>query len=248
VRLKVVYEHWDMQADIPFYVGMGDPSRASDRLNRSKIWKHLVLDMEESGFAYEVRIVACGLTKKEAHSLEKERIAMWSGMGIVLANKSKGGEGTSGYRYTPEQRARRSEQQRGKPQPKTSARMLGVPKKRSSVEKSAAKQRGVPKPKVSAALTGRKQPLDVVEKRAEKIRGRKYSAEHCDSISKSLLGREITWGDKISATLKGKPSANKGRPSKFKGVPRSSETVAKIKATKLANKLAKQLVDAGTSS
>jgi len=189
MNIKVVYEHWDIEADMPFYVGMGDPERSYDRSNRGKLWKSLVKDLEESGFAYEVRIVDSGLTKSEAHKLEKFRIKMWTDLGVVLVNKSKGGEGTSGYRYTDEQKARRSQQLTGKPRPDVTARMLGVPKPKEQIEKIAAKQRGVPKPKVSAALKGRKQPQEVVEKRSQKLRGRKYTKEHCGKISLGRRGK-----------------------------------------------------------
>lgn len=47
------------------------------------------------------------------------------------------------------------------------------------------------------------------------------SKETRNKLSKSLTGRNITWGDKISI-------ANKGKASKFKGVPRSEETKKKI--------------------
>jgi hypothetical protein len=224
---KVVYEHWDIEADMPFYIGMGDPSRAHDRSNRGKIWKAVVEDLEESGFTYEVRIVDAELTTPQAHSLEKSRIKMWVDLGVVLANKSTGGEGTSGYKYTEEQRARRSTQLTGKPRPDVSKRMTGVAKNPESVKKGADAQRGKPKPSISIALTGKKQTTETVEKRAQKIRGRKYTEDHCDKISEALTGREITWGAKISATLKGRR--------------RTPESLAKAKATRDANKLAKQL-------
>jgi hypothetical protein len=48
------------------------------------------------GMAVEVRMVATGLDEETAFDIEKQRIAFWREAGVDLANRTNGGEGTSG--------------------------------------------------------------------------------------------------------------------------------------------------------
>lgn len=89
-----VYEHWRLDRDECFYVGMGRvKSRPYDMKKRNRHHKAIVAKAFREGFAVEVRIVATGLTWEEAATLEKDRILFWRNAGIDLANIAAGGEG-----------------------------------------------------------------------------------------------------------------------------------------------------------
>jgi len=94
-----VYEHWRLDTDACFYVGKGSGPRAYQRKSRNIHWWNIVNKIERSGFGYEIRLVATGLSEEQAFALEKERITFWSEI-VDLANKTLGGEGFTGGRHT----------------------------------------------------------------------------------------------------------------------------------------------------
>ena len=82
-------------------------------------------------------------------------------------------------------------------------------------------------------LQDKNKVADAAEKRAAKLRGRKYSKAHSNAISKSLIGRIVTWGSKIS---EGKKKAyaegriipwNKGMKGQYKQKPEQGEKISK---------------------
>lgn len=93
-----VYEHWRLDRDECFYVGKGTRGRAYSRSSRNVHWQNIVVKLERTGFAYEVRIVASNLSEEEAFFLEQERIRFWRDL-VDLTNQTKGGEGTSGFTF-----------------------------------------------------------------------------------------------------------------------------------------------------
>ena len=99
-----VYEHWRMDRDECFYVGKGHGTRAYKMQGRNGHHKAIVAKMNRIGSSVEIRIVADGLTEKEAFNLEINRIAFWMKNGADLANFTKGGTGTVGYKFTEEQK------------------------------------------------------------------------------------------------------------------------------------------------
>jgi len=90
-----VYEHWRPDRDEPFYVGKGKGGRANMMARRNLHHKAIQRKLHGLGMSVEVRIIASGLSEREAFEVEIERIAMWRAAGIDLANKSDGGEGWS---------------------------------------------------------------------------------------------------------------------------------------------------------
>lgn len=95
-----VYEHWRLDRDECFYVGKGHGKRAYDMRHRNQHHKAIQSKVLRLGAAIEVRIVSFGLTEQEAFALEIERIEFWVTAGIDLANHTKGGNGTAGYKFT----------------------------------------------------------------------------------------------------------------------------------------------------
>lgn len=124
-----VYEHWRLDKDECFYVGKGKGNRAYTKSGRNAHWLNIVSKLERIGSAYEVRIVASGLTEEEAFQLEKERIAFWRDV-VDLTNKTDGGDGVSGLVMPPEARQKMSEKAKGR---KGNVTMLG--KKHSDATK-----------------------------------------------------------------------------------------------------------------
>jgi hypothetical protein len=88
-----VYEHWRIDRNECFYVGKGSGKRAYDMSCRNKHHQAIRSKLNRIGSAFEVRIVASGLSEKEAFDLEVERIRYWNEAGADLANRTHGGEG-----------------------------------------------------------------------------------------------------------------------------------------------------------
>lgn len=108
-----VYEHWRPDTDVCFYVGKGRNRRAY-KFDRGGYHGHVLKKLARLGFAAEVRIVAGGLSEAEAFALERERIAFWRGSGVKLTNRTDGGDGTAGYKFTKAQRTKLQKSMTGK--------------------------------------------------------------------------------------------------------------------------------------
>lgn len=145
-----VYEHWRLDKDECFYVGKGRGRRAYARWGRNTHWKNIVQKIESSGFGYEVRLVATGLTEDEAFALEKNRISFWREI-VDLANKTDGGDGVSGLVMTEEARKKMSERAKGRPGVKS---MLGKKHSEATRKKMSAAHSGKPKSPEHAAKVG----------------------------------------------------------------------------------------------
>jgi hypothetical protein len=193
-----VYEHWRLDRDECFYVGKGQGKRAFSMKNRNKHHQAIVAKLGRMGSSFEVRMVAVGLSEKEAFDLEKTRIAFWRAVKVDLTNLTNGGEGISGYHHTAETRKNLSEFNKGMPAAFKGRKHSEETKK---ILSDKAKVRGAPK------LTKEQQ-----EKVAAWHRGRKRSVETCAKISNKAIGRL---------------SPNKGKPSPLKGIKRPPEFCAK---------------------
>jgi len=193
-----VYEHWRLDRDECFYVGKGHGNRAFSMKNRNKHHQAIVSKLNRIGSAFEVKIVASGLSEEEAFSLERNQIQFWRELGVDLTNITNGGEGISGFRHSKETKRKLSEQNKG---------MVAFFKGRKHKEETKlilselAKKRGFPK------LTKEQQ-----EKASAWHRGKKRSDET---------------RAKISEKAKGRISPMKGKLSPLKGLKRSPEFCAK---------------------
>jgi hypothetical protein len=194
-----VYEHWRLDRDECFYVGKGKGGRAYSMKNRNRHHQAICAKLNRIGSAFEVRIVASGLSEQESFEIECERIAFWRSSGCDLTNLTDGGEGISGFKHSDETRQKLSNLNKGMPATFKGKKHTDKTKR---VLSEIAKKRGAPK------LTKEQQ-----EKASAWHRGRKRSPETCA---------------KISAKAKGRPSPNKGKPNPRKGSTLSLEVRAKM--------------------
>lgn len=141
-----VYEHIRPDTNAVFYVGKGKGRRCFEYRRRNPHWNCIV--SKAGGF--EVRVVVDGIDEELAFFVEQELISKLKTNGIVLANITNGGEGTSGYVHTKESKAVFSATMR-----RTMQTYKHVLKKRQLGDNNSAKKEGVGD-KISKALTGRK--------------------------------------------------------------------------------------------
>lgn len=97
------YAHYKPEGGL-FYIGKGKRRRAYAMDGRNSHWHNIVNKYGKP----HVELLASWDTEEAALDHEKLLIASFRDMGFVLANKSDGGEGTSGYKHTAEQRLKNS--------------------------------------------------------------------------------------------------------------------------------------------
>lgn len=100
----LVYEHWRPDTDRPFYVGKGKKKRAHSLEPRNSLHGRIIAKLLRAGLSPIIKIVKKDLAEKEAFALEIKLIRRWRTAGFEIANFTDGGDGTSGYRFTDEQR------------------------------------------------------------------------------------------------------------------------------------------------
>ena len=101
------YAHTKQDGTI-FYIGKGVEKRAYDTKSRNKHWQNIV-----AKHGFKTVILANWETEQDAFEHEKVLIACFRDMGYKLANLTDGGEGNSGYKWTPEQCKTLSEAHKG---------------------------------------------------------------------------------------------------------------------------------------
>lgn len=150
IQIFYVYEHWRLDRDECFYVGKGKGRRAYARDGRNIHWTNIVAKLERTGFAYEVRFVATGLTEDDALLLEMERISFWKDKSD-LCNKTDGGDGVRGLVMSQDTRKKMSEKAKGRPGVKS---MLGRKHTEETRKKMSAAHKGKKKTPEHAAKIG----------------------------------------------------------------------------------------------
>ena len=171
IQIFYVYEHWRLDKDECFYVGKGCRNRAYSRSDRNSHWENIVSKLERIGSGYEIRLVAVGLSEKDAFNLERERILFWRDL-VDLANKTDGGDGVSGFIMPAEARAKMSAKAKGRPGVKS---MLG--RKHTPETKQKMREAKLGKP-----------PNNMGKKYSKKP----FTEEHCLRLSQSNKGRVVS--------------------------------------------------------
>lgn len=122
-----VYEHWRPDKGTCFYVGKGKLKRAKSFEHRNDRHGKIILKLKRAGLKPELRIVISGLSDRSALAAEVEQIKLRRAEGCDLANYTNGGDGPSGYRFTPAQRAKISASATGRVlSPETIAKMVAA--------------------------------------------------------------------------------------------------------------------------
>lgn len=93
-------------AGIPFYVGKGSGVRAM-KLNRKHNPEHQKLVARYGAGSIRIEIINC-VSEEQAFIFEIHTIAILRWFGIKLVNQTNGGDGSSGWKPTEEQRYRYS--------------------------------------------------------------------------------------------------------------------------------------------
>jgi len=104
-----VYVHRRLTDNKPFYVGKGSGNRAWDFTGRNIYWERI---KNKHGVA--VDIVFDNLTEAESFQCEIDTILEFKYFDYPLTNLTNGGEGSSGLKFTDEQRLRISNSTKGK--------------------------------------------------------------------------------------------------------------------------------------
>jgi len=179
------YSHATPEGRI-FYIGKGQGRRAYVSENRNLYWHNIV---KKHGNPV-VQILADWKTEEEAFDHEMVLIDCFRGMGYKLANLTNGGEGSSGYKHTKEQREKNR-----------LAKLGSIPWNKGIPLTEDCKQ------KLSQSLSGRKAWNKGIECRPETKQ----------KLQKAGLGNKHALGHKVSeASKKLMGLANLGIPTSAK--------------------------------
>jgi hypothetical protein len=226
-----VYEHWRTDRGECFYVGKGFGRRAYDMSRGRNAWhRFLQAKLSALGTAIEVRIVADGLSEREAFDFEVERIAFWKNDGADLVNLTLGGDGPSGRKHTEEWKRANGE------------RMRGTKMSDESRAKLSASMKG------NKNGLGKKKPQHVIDKVAAANRGKKRTPEmnaHMSAVRKAnptFLGKthSAEWRKMMSESQKGIPKPESTKQS-MRGKPKSEEHKQKLRAANLGKKCSEEM-------
>ena len=175
-----VYQHKRNDTNAVFYVGKGKGYRCNQKTGRNIYWNRVV---EKHG--YSVEKVVTDVDEELALLAEYELIDKYKRLNYVLSNLAEGGEGTSGYKFTPEQIE--------------NVKLAHIGKAHSAETKakmSDAKKGKLPNNFGKVYKMKEPMPLELRLKLGEQRRGRVMSKE--SSIKKSLA----TKGKPLSETNK----------------------------------------------
>jgi hypothetical protein len=171
----------------PYYVGKG-------RGKRAFAFKRTIPRPSDPNLIVFVREQ---MTEEEAFALEKYCIALYgridNGTGI-LRNLTNGGEGSSGFRHSPETRARLSEMRKGmKLSEEQCRRIAAMHRGRKKSEETRRR--------ISESQKGKVIPEHVRKKISEAKKGKKLSPEHCCRIAEAGKNRKASSETKVKLSL-----------------------------------------------
>jgi len=171
-----VYQHRRKDTNAVFYIGKGKGYRCNQTTGRNAYW-HRVVD--KHGFTVEK--ILTDLDEEFALLAELELIDQYKKLNLPLANLSEGGQGTSGYKFTPEQIKNLAAAHVGhKHSPETKAKM------------SAAKKGKLPNNTGKAYKMKLPMPLELRLQLGEQRSGRVMSKESSMKKSLATKGRPLS--------------------------------------------------------
>ena len=194
-----VYEHWRADKGECFYVGKGKGGRAYDFRGRHAHHKNISAKLKNMGMKPEVRFAGINLSEQEAFELEIARIAFWKSRAVNLINKTEGGEGVSGFKYTPESIAKMSKSAKErcadpierKRRSEVAKRRMANPDARKNLSKVIAELMADPARRsvISAAMKKRMSDPEARSVISESNRKREFTAETLAKHSRNLKER-----------------------------------------------------------
>ena len=216
-----VYEHWRPDTGVCFYVGKGKGQRAWCLSQRGKHHNNTIRALQTKGLLIEVKILAQGLTEKEAFELEKTRISFWKSVGAVLCNKTDGGEGISGYSHKLEAREAIR---------KAAVLRLSDPKIRAKIAEAHTGLSYGPlssehRAKIGAAHRGRKDTDEAREKK--RLAALERGGPDADAKAKIADSVKNLWAD---------PAYHEKMREAHRGRKAPPEVIAKMKAAQAARR------------
>jgi hypothetical protein len=162
----------------PYYVGKG-------RKNRAFSCSRTIPRPQDSSLIVFVREQ---MTEAEAFALEKYCIGLYgridNGTGI-LRNLTDGGEGSSGFKHSPETCAQLSEMRKG-------TRLSEEHRKKIATLHRGRKRSAETRRKISESQKGKIIPKHAREHLSRLMKGRKLSPEHRSNIAEAGKGRKAS--------------------------------------------------------
>jgi hypothetical protein len=245
-----VYEHIRPDTGQVFYVGKGFGKRAWKMSQRTTHHRRITAKLLRNGLCVQVELISQNLPEESAFTLEKMRIAMWRAAGVSLVNKSDGGEGPSGLKWSDESKQKFSKRKKGK-KPSSAALEAAAKALIGNKRLLGHKHSDETKELISKSGIGRKHSAETIAK----LKARVLTEEHKRKIGLAHKGKTLTneqkelsraaaiaqWRDPI---FKAKMIAlNTGRKRSQEAIEKqrraligrkhSPETIAKIKAAHL---------------
>lgn len=233
----------------PFYVGKGTPKRSKFLVSTKRNLRNPHHQNVVSKYGAEnilVGFLECS-TEQFAFDLERGLIKCLRRMGIPLTNKTEGGEGSSGYKHTESAKIKMRGRLTLKEQKDSlSALMRGRKHSPETIEKRRQSLLGhitseETRAKIALANTGKKQKPEQIEKHRLAMLGTKASDETKAKLSLKKKGIPLSENHKanIAAGNRGKKVSeeSKAKMAESHRGKKSEETIAKGRATRLANKM-----------
>ena len=195
------YAHITADTNQIFYIGKGCRQRAYST-KRNKHWKSIV-----AKHGFNVEILANWDSEFEAFEHEKLLIASFKDMNYKLANKTDGGEGTSGIIMTAEHKRKLSLAKQGRKLPEETRKKISLSNKgnvyteemraKSSATKQGHKHSEETKRKIGLKSLGRTLSPESLAKRYAKVfggttakKGQKSPTGQCKSCFK-IMGKNM---------------------------------------------------------
>lgn len=206
----------------PVYVGKGKNRRFAQHnpaaLNGKHVNRYLTNIIRKHG-PLEFVVVRDGLSESEAFEAEMALIAQFGRVDIgtgTLSNRTNGGDGTCGYKHTPEWIAAARVQQKGRLVSAETRAKIGAATRGRKIT-SETRQR------LSAAQKGKTKSPEAARKMAEAQRGRTYSPETIAWMSAAKMGTKQSSEHRanIGAALRGRVHTPESRANMSAGIRRS---------------------------